>query len=308
MSDRGNALTRLKDVAKVELGAEEADMMAKFNEREAVYFGIWPLVGSNEIEVAHRLHAEMERLHPTLPKDIGMELAYDATVFMEDALKEIAKDPVGNHHDRRPGRISLHGVGADCAGAISGDAGFAHRGCHRHARIWIQSQSPDDACDRISVGLVVDDAIVVVENVERHVRRGKSRLDAALISARELLGPIVAMTITLAVVYTPIAFQGGLTGSLFLEFAITLAAAVVVSGVVAVTLSPMMSSHFVHPQGEQGRLTLLVNRAFEAVRRAYAHGLDGALEIPWTIVVASLLVMVAAWPLLFIFTARARAR
>ena len=149
----------------------------------------------------------------------------------------------------------------------------------------------------LSVGLVVDDAIVVVENVERHVRRGKSRLDAALISARELFGPIIAMTITLAVVYTPIAFQGGLTGSLFLEFAITLAAAVVVSGVVAVTLSPMMSSHFVHPQGEQGRLTALVNRAFEAVRRAYAWALDGALEIPWTIVAAALLVMVAAWPL-----------
>ncbi|MEP7153870.1 MAG: efflux RND transporter permease subunit, partial [Nitrospira sp.] len=147
------------------------------------------------------------------------------------------------------------------------------------------------------VGLVVDDAIVVVENVERHVRRGKSRLDAALISARELLGPIIAMTITLAVVYTPIAFQGGLTGSLFLEFAITLAAAVVVSGVVAVTLSPMMSSYFVHPQGKQGRLTALVNRAFEAVRRAYAWALDGALEMQWTIVAAALLVMVAAWPL-----------
>ena len=109
----------------------------------------------------------------------------------------------------------------------------------------------------LSVGLVVDDAIVVVENVERHVRQGRSRVDAALVAAREPLGPIIAMTITLAVVYAPIGFQGGLTGSLFLEFAITLAAAVVVSGIVAVTLSPVMSSRFVHKHGKEGRLTSL---------------------------------------------------
>ena len=115
----------------------------------------------------------------------------------------------------------------------------------------------------LSVGLVVDDAIVVVENVERHVREGKSRIDAALVGARELVGPIIAMTITLAAVYAPIGFQGGLTGSLFLEFAITLAAAVVVSGIVAVTLSPVMSSRFVHAHGKEGRLTALVNRGFE---------------------------------------------
>ena len=129
----------------------------------------------------------------------------------------------------------------------------------------------------LSVGLVVDDAIVVVENVERHVREGKTRIQAALIGARELVGPIIAMTITLAAVYTPIGFQGGLTGSLFLEFAITLAAAVVVSGVVAVTLSPVMSTKFVHAHGEEGRLTRLVNRGFDWVRHRYARLLDGAL-------------------------------
>jgi multidrug efflux pump len=91
VNERGGAIVRLRDVAKVELGAEEADMVAKFSDREAVYLGIWPLVGSNEIEVAHRLRDEMERIRPTLPKDIDMRLAYDATVFMEDALKEITK-------------------------------------------------------------------------------------------------------------------------------------------------------------------------------------------------------------------------
>ena len=118
-----------------------------------------------------------------------------------------------------------------------------------------------------------------------------------MVGARELVGPIIAMTITLAAVYTPIGFQGGLTGSLFLEFAITLAAAVVVSGIVAVTLSPVMSSRFVHEHGKEGRLTALVNRGFEAVRRVYGRLLDGALQIRWAIVAASLLVMAAAWPL-----------
>src|SRR4029078_868291 len=138
----------------------------------------------------------------------------------------------------------------------------------------------------LSVGLVVDDAIVVVENVERHVREGRSRVDAALLGARELVGPIIAMTITLAAVYTPIGFQGGLTGALFLEFAITLAAAVIVSGFVAVTLSPVMSSRFVHEHGEEGRLTRFVNRGFDSVRENYGRLLDRALEMKPAIVIA----------------------
>ncbi|MFL5506956.1 MAG: efflux RND transporter permease subunit, partial [Gemmatimonadales bacterium] len=149
----------------------------------------------------------------------------------------------------------------------------------------------------LSVGLAVDDAIVVVENVERHVREGRTRIDAALIGARELMGPVLAMTVTLAAVYAPIGFQGGLTGMLFLEFAITLAAAVVVSGIVAVTLSPVMSSRFVHEHGEETRLTRIVNRGFEWLRARYAKALDGALGIRWAVVAASVLVMVAAVPL-----------
>src|SRR5262249_24411677 len=147
------------------------------------------------------------------------------------------------------------------------------------------------------VGLVVDDAIVVVENVERHVRMGKSRIEAALAGARELIGPIIAMTITLATVYTPIGFQGGLTRSLFLEFSITLGVAVVLSGIVAVTLSPVMSSRFVHPRGDEGQLTAFVNRRFEEARRIYVWLLDSALGMRWAIVTAALLIMFAAWPL-----------
>ncbi len=297
VADRNGAIVRLSDVARVELGAEEADMVAKFSGKEAVYLGVWPLVGTNEIEVAHRLRAEMERIRPTLPKDIDMRLAYDATVFMEDALEEITKTLsetiliVGLvvflfMGSVRTALVPLVAMPVSLVGAaiVMYAFGFSLNLLTILAIV-------------LSVGLVVDDAIVVVENVERHVRLGKTRIEAALVGARELVGPIIAMTITLAAVYTPIGFQGGLTGTLFLEFAITLAAAVVVSGVVAVTLSPVMSSRFVHPHGKEGRLTAIVNRGFEAVRDRYARLLDGALEMRWTIVAAALLVMAAAWPL-----------
>lgn len=297
VTDRGGAVVRLSDVARVELGAEEPDMIAKFNGEEAVYVGVWPTIGSNEIEVSHRLHAEIARIQPTLPPDIQLRVAYDGTIFMQDALKEITKTLMetilivgivvflflGSVRTALVPLVAMP-VSLIGAGVVMMAFGFSLNLLTILAIV-------------LSVGLVVDDAIVVVENVERHVRLGKTRLEAALVGARELVGPIIAMTITLAAVYAPIGFQGGLTGSLFLEFAITLAAAVVVSGIVAVTLSPVMSSRFVHPQGEEGRLTKVVNRAFEKVRSTYARLLDGALQMRPAIVAAAILVMLAAWPL-----------
>ncbi len=297
VTDRDGAVVRLSDVATVELGAEEPDMIAKFNGDEAVYVGVWPTIGSNEIEVSHRLHAEIARITPTLPPDIQLRVAYDGTVFMQDALKEITKTLMetilivgivvflflGSIRTALVPLVAMP-VSLIGAGAVMMAFGFSLNLLTILAIV-------------LSVGLVVDDAIVVVENVERHVHLGKTRLQAALVGARELVGPIIAMTITLAAVYAPIGFQGGLTGSLFLEFAITLAAAVVVSGIVAVTLSPVMSSKFVHPQGKEGKLTLLVNRGFEVVRRTYARLLDGALQMRPAIVAAAILVMLAAWPL-----------
>jgi multidrug efflux pump len=297
VADRGGAIVRLTDVARVELGAEEAQMVAKMSEKEAVYLGVWPLPGSNEIDVAHNLRAEMERLRPTLPKDIDMQMAYDATVFMEDALKEITKtlmETIGIvafvvflfMGSVRTALVPLVAMPVSLLGATIVMLGF---GFSLNLLTMLAIV--------LSVGLVVDDAIVVVENVERHVREGKTRIQAALFGARELVGPIIAMTITLAAVYTPIAFQGGLTGSLFLEFAITLAAAVVISGIVAVTLSPIMSAKLVHAHGHEGRLTALVNRGFDYIRRGYAWMLDGALEMRWAIVACAMLIMAAAWPM-----------
>jgi multidrug efflux pump len=297
VTERDGAIVRLRDVAEVELGAEEATMAAKYNAQEGVYLGVWPLIGANEIEVAERLREEMQRIEATLPGDVEMRLVWDGTMFMRDALEEITKTL---------GETML----------IVGIAVFLFLGSIRTALVPLVAM-PVSLIGAagvmylfgfslnlltilaivLAVGLVVDDAIVVVENIERHIRKGKSRLDAAIAGSRELVGPIIAMTITLAVVYTPIAFQGGLTGSLFLEFAITLAAAVVVSGFVAVTLSPVMSSHFIHPRGQQGRLTVFVNKHFDRLRAFYARLLDGALQMRPAIVFGALLIVAAAWPL-----------
>jgi multidrug efflux pump len=297
VTERNGAIVRLRDVARVELGAEEANLVARYNDMEGVYLGVWTVVGSNELEVAGRLREAMEELRPILPEDIEMRLVWDGTMFMRNALEEISKTLVETilivgfavfvfMGSLRTALVPLIAMPVSLLGAaiVMLALGFSLNLLTMLAIV-------------LSVGLVVDDAIVVVENVERHVREGKSRIEAALAGARELLGPIIAMTITLAVVYAPIGFQGGLTGSLFLEFAITLAAAVIVSGIVAVTLSPIMSAHFVHEHGHEGRLTRLVNRAFDAVRSRYARLLDGAFEMRPAIVGAAVLVMLAAWPL-----------
>jgi len=297
IADRGDAMVRLSDVARVELGAEDAEIIGGFTELTTVYLAVWPLVGSNEIDVAHRLKAEMERIRPQLPSDLQMDLAYDGTFFMESALKEIAKTLsetilivavvvflfMGSVRTALVPLVAMP-VSLIGAGIVMYALGFSLNLLTILAIV-------------LSVGLVVDDAIVVVENVERHVREGRTLTDAALVGARELTGPVIAMTITLATVYTPIGFQGGLTGTLFLEFAITLAAAVVVSGFVALTLSPVMSARFVHPYGKEGRLTARVNRGFDVVRGRYARLLDAALEMRGAVVGAAILVMLAAWPL-----------
>lgn len=297
VADRGGAIVRLRDVARIERDAEEANMIAKYDETEGVYLGIWAVPGVNEIDVGRRLRDEIERIRPTLPSDIDMKLVWDSTMFIRNALTEITKTLSETilivavvvflfMGSVRTALVPLVAMPVSLIGAALFMVAF---GFSLNLLTLLAIV--------LSVGLVVDDAIVVVENVERHVRRGRSRIEAAQVAARELLGPIIAMTITLATVYAPIGFQGGLTGSLFLEFAITLAIAVVLSGVVATTLSPVMSSRFVHPQGKEGRLTSFVNRRFEEARRAYATLLDGAFTMRWGIVIAALLIAVAAWPL-----------
>ncbi len=303
VAQRGGSVTRLRDVATVELGAEEPLSTAMYEGKEAVYVSVWPLPGSNEIEVAHQLRAELEKMRPTLPEHVDMQLAFDATKFMEEALQEISQTLVETIlivgvvvflfvGSIRTALVPLIAMPVSLVGAtvIMYSLGFSLNLLTILAIV-------------LSVGLVVDDAIVVVENIQRHVQEGKSRLEAALIGARELVGPIIAMTITLAVVYAPIGFQGGLTGMLFREFAFALAAAVIVSGVVAITLSPVMSSLMVHPAGKESLLTRWVNHRFEELKRAYKWLLGGSLQLRWSIVCSTVLVALAAAPL-YMFSAK----
>jgi len=303
VSQDSGTIVRLGDVANVEMGAEEAVTTAMFRGKEAVYLSVWPLPGTNEIEVSHRLEKAMEELRPSLPKHIDMQLAYNATLFMQDALKEISK-------------TLLETI------AIVGIVVFLFMGSVRTALVPLVAMPVSLIGATIvmyvmgfslnlltllaivlAVGLVVDDAIVVVENVQRHILEGHSRKKAALIGSRELVGPIIAMTITLAAVYAPIGFQGGLTGMLFREFAFTLAAAVLVSGVVAVTLSPIMSATLLSPSGKEGWLTRQVNAGFTFVQIRYGRLLVKVLALRWAIAVSTLLVAFAAWPL-YIFSAK----
>ncbi len=290
-------IIRLSDIARVELGSEEPTAAAMYRGEKAVYVSVWPLPGSNEIEVSTRLRAAMQELQADLPSHIDMQLAYDGTKFMRKSLREISKT-LGETimivafvvflfmGSVRTALVPLVAMPVSLVGAtiVMFLMGFSLNLLTLLAIV-------------LAVGLVVDDAIVVVENVQRHIRRGHTKIDAALIGARELVGPIIAMTITLATVYAPIGFQGGLTGMLFREFAFTLAAAVVVSGVVAVTLSPIMSAYLSPAGGHEGWMTRMVNRLFDGVRGLYAGVLETVISLRWSIALATLLAGAAAVPL-----------
>ena len=229
VADRGGAIVRLSDVARVELGAEEANMVAKYSDEG----GGLPrrlAAGRRRTRSTSRTGCgpRWSGIRPTLPKDIDMQSGLRRDGVHGGRAQGDHQDADGDDPDRRRRGVPVHGLGAHGAGAAGRDAGLA-RSARRSSctPLGFSLNLLTILAIVLSVGLVVDDAIVVVENVERHVREGKTRIQAAIVGARELVGPIIAMTITLAAVYAPIGFQGGLTGSLFLEFAITLAAAVV---------------------------------------------------------------------------------
>jgi multidrug efflux pump len=296
-------IIRLADVARVELGSEEPLAAALYRGEKAVYVSVWPLPGSNEIEVASRLRRTMEQIRTELPKHIDMQLAYDGTRFMRKSLTEISRTLAETilivsivvfvfMGSIRTALVPLVAMPVSLVGAaiVMYLLGFSLNLLTLLAVV-------------LSVGLVVDDAIVVVENVQRHIRMGKTKIRAALTGARELVGPLIAMTITLATVYAPIGFQGGLTGMLFREFAFTLAAAVVVSGIVAVTLSPIMSAALVAVEDREGIFTRFVNRSFERVRNFYGRLLQGVLGLRWPIALSTALAGFAAVPF-YQFSAR----
>src|ERR1700716_3336128 len=289
--DKGN-LIRLSDIADVVLGAEDYNTEVRFSGQQAVFMGIWVLPNANSIDVIKRVRTEMEQIRKELPTGMTGEIAYDATAYINDAIHEVVKTLIDTLlivmvviflflGSVRSVIVPVVAIPISLIGALflMQAFGFTLNLLTLLAIV-------------LSVGLVVDDAIVVVENVERHIREGRTPYRAALLGARELVGPVIAMTITLAAVYVPVGIQGGLTGALFREFALTLAGAVIVSGVVALTLSPMMGAKLLR-SGDTGRgFAGIVNRTFERIRGLYSRALAGTLEyrpvvfVLWAIVVA----------------------
>ncbi len=273
----GSTLVRLGDIADVVLGAEDYDSEVHFSGQKAVFMGIYVLPNANSVDVIKRVRAEMEQIKKELPTGMTGEIAYDATAYINDAIHEVVKTLIDTLlivmvvififlGSFRSVIVPVVAIPISLIGALflMQAFGFSLNLLTLLAIV-------------LSVGLVVDDAIVVVENVERHMREGMSRMNAALVGARELIGPIIAMTITLAAVYTPIALQGGLTGALFREFALTLAGAVFISGIVALTLSPMMSAHLLRAGHENQGFSGWINRTFDRFRDWYGEHLDRTL-------------------------------
>ncbi len=288
---------RLGDVAQVAAGAEDTNRLTRYSLTDVVFIGIYPAPGANEIAVADALYAEVAAINETLPEKLDFFIAYDVTTYMRDALKEIFITlaetiilvgfvVVALMGSLRTAAVPLLTIPISLLGAIAAMSlmGFSLNLLTILAIV-------------LSVGLVVDDAIVVVENVAKNLREGKSRYAAALASSRRLLAPIIAMTVTLAVVYAPIGILSGLTGVLFREFAFTLAIAVLISGVVAITLSPIMSAWVCPDKGHETAATRWVNKRFDHTANLYAKVVDFSLSYRWQLITAGVFFALLTAPL-----------
>lgn len=271
-------MVRLGEIADVVLGAQNYDSEVRFNGETATFMGIWVLPTANSLDVIKNVRAAIPGIQAQLPTGMKVGIPYDSTAYIQDAINEVLRTLTETLlivivviflflGSMRSVLIPVVAIPISLIGAVFLMLvfGFTINLLTLLAIV-------------LSVGLVVDDAIVMVENVERHLQMGKSPREAALDAARELVGPIISMTITLAAVYAPIGIQGGLTGALFREFAFTLAGAVIVSGIVALTLSPMMGSKLLRAGDTERGFAGWINRRFERVRQAYESALAGTLR------------------------------
>ena len=291
VKQENGVVVRIGEIADVQLGAENYDQDVRFNGETATFMGIWVLPTANSLQVIQDVRKTLPSIRDQLPTGMTLGIPYDSTEYIQDAINEVLHTLtetllivvvviflfLGSF---RSVLIPIVAIPVSLIGAffLMLIAGFTINLLTLLAIV-------------LSVGLVVDDAIVMVENIERHLQMGKSPFHAAEDAARELVGPIIAMTITLAAVYAPIGIQGGLTGALFREFAFTLAGAVVVSGIVALTLSPMMGSKLLRAGDTEKGFAGIVNRQFDRVRSLYTRLLTGTLQ--YRPVVLTLWVIVA---------------
>ncbi len=276
---QNDTIVRLEDVADVVLGAEDYDTEVHYSGETAVFMGIYPLPNANTIDVVKNVRIALDSIKKDLPTGLEARIGYDASEYISQAIGDVTGTLIDTLlivvvviflflGSMRSALVPIFAIPVSLIGAVflMQAFGFTLNLLTLLAIV-------------LSVGLVVDDAIVVVENVERHLREGRSPREAAILGARELTGPVIAMTITLAAVYAPIGLQGGLTGALFREFALTLAGAVTISGIVALTLSPVMAANVLRSAAEEERgFTGWVNHHFDRLRRAYGLLLAGTLR------------------------------
>ena len=278
VKEKDGVVVRLGEVADVVLGAENYDEDVRFNGETATFMGVWVLPTANSLDVISQVRRTLPEIQAQLPAGMKAGIPYDSTEYIQDAIDEVLRTLTETLlivvvviflflGSMRAVLVPVVAIPISLIGAVflMLMAGFTINLLTLLAIV-------------LSVGLVVDDAIVMVENIERHLHLGKSAFDAAIHAARELVGPIIAMTITLAAVYAPLGIQGGLTGSLFREFAFTLAGAVIVSGVVALTLSPMMGAKLLKSGDTERGFAGWVNRRFETLRNWYTRSLAGTLQ------------------------------
>ncbi|MGQ6004887.1 MexW/MexI family multidrug efflux RND transporter permease subunit [Serratia sp. IR-2025] len=299
----GNGLVRLKDVGTVELGAAATETSALMDGEPAVFLGVFPTPTGNPLVIVDGIRHLMPAIDKMQPPGVKMALAFETARFIQVSIDEVV-------HTLLEALAIVVAVIYLCLGSlrtvlipvvtiplsILGAAGLMLAFGFSVNLLTLLAMV-------LAIGLVVDDAIVVVENVHRHIEEGKTPLAAAMIGAREVAGPVIAMTLTLAAVYAPIGLMGGLTGALFREFALTLAGAVVVSGVVALTLSPVMSSLLLPAKQSEGRVARAAEWFFGGLTRRYARALDFSLHHRWVTGALALLVMISL-PLLYLMPQR----
>ncbi|HAT9032800.1 TPA: MMPL family transporter [Legionella pneumophila subsp. pneumophila] len=276
-SDKGSII-RLRDIAKVELGSQNYDSSVTFNSKKAVFISITPTPTANPLTVINDARKLFPSIVREFPPSLTGTIVYDATAFIRASIHEVMETIIE-------------------AAVIVIIVIFLFLGSVRSVLIPVVTipLSLVGVCTLmlilgysinlltllafvLAIGLVVDDAIVVVENVHRHLEEGKTPFESAIIGAREIATPVIAMTITLAAVYAPIGFMSGLTGALFKEFAFTLASAVIISGVIALTLSPMMCSKILSEEATSGKFAIFLDEFFNKLKRVYQNALHSLLD------------------------------
>ena len=286
-----NSIVRLQDIGKVELGSQNYDTSVQFDGKKSIFVGIKPTPSANPLTVIRDVRQAFTAILPQFPPSMTGMVVYDATDFIRASIHEV---------------ITTIGEAALIVIVVI----FFFLGSIRSVFIPLVTipLSLVGVCTLmmflgysinlltllafvLAIGLVVDDAIVVVENVHRHIEEGKTPLQAALIGAREIGTPVISMTITLAAVYAPIGFMTGLTGALFKEFAFTLACAVIISGIIALTLSPMMCSKILSADISSGHLTQRIDLFFNTLKNKYSKLLHSTLDTPSIILVFAAVVL-----------------